>query len=250
MPALFAYLIAVGLLVGGGYGALSWLAAPEPVKVVAKAKPKPPPAHYADDAGSTPAQARPSNDGASEASKPGLAGKSEVNGADQAKVASTDKAVSSGQPLSASAKPEPPAGANARNANAQASGPAADQQARSVHAGIPQAASGQEAGQKADDAPPAEARQGDAVPAREEKQSAVAAVAPATAAKTARRPNVRQASRRSEKRRLDVMTLRTIELPDGRRMTQLIPYRAGDLPRRAGERGWDDRPAMAFEPDE
>jgi hypothetical protein len=42
MPALFAYLVAVGLLLGGGYGALSWLAAPEPVKVVAKAKPKPP----------------------------------------------------------------------------------------------------------------------------------------------------------------------------------------------------------------
>src|ERR1700744_237199 len=41
MPALFAYLIAVGLLLGGGYGALSWLAAPEPVKVVAKAKPIP-----------------------------------------------------------------------------------------------------------------------------------------------------------------------------------------------------------------
>lgn len=48
MPALFAYLIAVALLLGGGYGALSWLAAPEPVKVVAKATPKPPPAppHY------------------------------------------------------------------------------------------------------------------------------------------------------------------------------------------------------------
>jgi hypothetical protein len=42
MPALFAYLIAVGLLLGGGYGALSWLAAPEPVKVVAKPRPKPP----------------------------------------------------------------------------------------------------------------------------------------------------------------------------------------------------------------
>jgi hypothetical protein len=32
MPALLAYLIAVGLLLGGGYIALSWLAAPEPVK--------------------------------------------------------------------------------------------------------------------------------------------------------------------------------------------------------------------------
>src|ERR1700716_2847696 len=45
MPALFAYLVAVGLLLGGGYGALSWLAAPEPVKVAGKTKPKPPP-HY------------------------------------------------------------------------------------------------------------------------------------------------------------------------------------------------------------
>jgi hypothetical protein len=45
MPARFAYVMAVGLFLVGGYGALSWLAAPEPVKIVAKAKPKPPP-HY------------------------------------------------------------------------------------------------------------------------------------------------------------------------------------------------------------
>jgi hypothetical protein len=37
MPALFAYLLAIGLLLGGGYGALTWLAAPEPVKIAAKA---------------------------------------------------------------------------------------------------------------------------------------------------------------------------------------------------------------------
>ena len=42
MPALFAYMIAVGLLLGGGYGALNWLAAPEPVKVAATVKAKPP----------------------------------------------------------------------------------------------------------------------------------------------------------------------------------------------------------------
>jgi hypothetical protein len=40
MPALFAYLVAIGLLLGGGYGALTWLAAPEPLKVVIKARPK------------------------------------------------------------------------------------------------------------------------------------------------------------------------------------------------------------------
>jgi hypothetical protein len=38
MPALFAYLLAVCILLGGGYGALNWLAAPEPAKVTAKAK--------------------------------------------------------------------------------------------------------------------------------------------------------------------------------------------------------------------
>src|ERR1700681_34313 len=37
MPALFAYLIALCLLFGAGYGALNWLAEP-PVKVAAKAK--------------------------------------------------------------------------------------------------------------------------------------------------------------------------------------------------------------------
>jgi hypothetical protein len=37
MPALFAYLVAIGLLLGGGYGALTWLAAPEPLRVVTKA---------------------------------------------------------------------------------------------------------------------------------------------------------------------------------------------------------------------
>ena len=38
MPALFAYLIAIGLLLGGGYEALSWLAAPEPVTLAAKTR--------------------------------------------------------------------------------------------------------------------------------------------------------------------------------------------------------------------
>jgi hypothetical protein len=44
---LFAYLLAIGLLLGSGFGALSWLAAPEPVKVTAKARPaRPSPPHY------------------------------------------------------------------------------------------------------------------------------------------------------------------------------------------------------------
>ena len=57
MPALFAYLIAVALLLGGGYGALNWLTTPEPVKVVATATPKPPAPHYADNASPVSTQA-------------------------------------------------------------------------------------------------------------------------------------------------------------------------------------------------
>jgi hypothetical protein len=56
MPALFAYLIAVGSVLGGGYDALIWLAAPEPVKVVVKAKPKQPP-HYEASTEATPFEA-------------------------------------------------------------------------------------------------------------------------------------------------------------------------------------------------
>jgi hypothetical protein len=42
MPALFAYLLAVCIFLGGGYGALNWLATPEPAKVTVSAKPTPP----------------------------------------------------------------------------------------------------------------------------------------------------------------------------------------------------------------
>jgi hypothetical protein len=124
---------------------------------------------------------------------------------------------------------------------------------------MPQPATDQEAKQQVE-APPAAAKRDDSALARreeekheEEKRSAqavspgnaqtIASIAPTAAAKTAKRPYVRQASRRSEHRPLEVMTLRTIELPDGRRITQLIPHRSGDRYR-------GDSPAMVFEPDE
>jgi hypothetical protein len=264
MPALFAYLIAVALLLGGGYGALSWLATPEPVKVMAKAKPKPPPAHYADNSEPAAAEASPSEANSADASKPEAVSKTEIDNSDQVKAASNDKALSSDQaPSASSPQPEPPAAASQQEAKAQASGLAQDrqdrQQDRSAHAGMPQPATDQEAKQQVE-APPAAAKQDDSALARreeekheEEKQSAqavspgnaqsVASIAPAAAAKTAKRPHVRQASRRSEQRPLEVMTLRTIELPDGRRITQLIPHRSGDRYR-------GDGPAMVFEPDE
>jgi hypothetical protein len=58
---------------------------------------------------------------------------------------------------------------------------------------------------------------------------------PASASTAAAAPpkrTLRQTSRHSEKPALALMTLRTIEFPDGRRATQLIPYH--------GERALDD----------
>jgi hypothetical protein len=268
MPALFVYLIAVALLLGGGYGALSWLAAPEPVKVVAKAKPKPPPSHYADASGAS-TQANPPQASLSEAAKPEAMrkpeamSKPEVNGTDQVKTASSEAATRDQlPPTSSSPQPQPPATAGKQDARAAGTAPAqqtasAQQPDRSARAEMPQAAADHEAGH-----PPAtvpETNQDHPAPAKhEEKQPAqavspgavspdtpqsVASVAAASAAMTPKRPHVRQASRRSDKRPLEVMTLRTIELPDGRRMTQLIPYRRGDRYR-------DDGPAMAFDPNE
>src|ERR1700737_1281174 len=96
MPALLAYLIAVCLLLGGGYGALSWLAAPEPVKVASKAKPKPSP-HYA---ANSEASSRGENLPA-------------ISNIDQAAVASSDQPLSSASQASI--------GADGRGGQAQGS---------------------------------------------------------------------------------------------------------------------------------
>ena len=199
MPALFAYLIAVGLLLGGGYGALSWLAAPEPVKVAATAKSKPPsPPHHADN--SEPRETTPP-----EPSKPVI----------DDKTGSNDKTDSVDQFLSEAA---------AQDTKETSSGQTQDQPNRSAHAEMTPAGANQDAKQ------PAEA-------SSRGNQQAVSSIAPAAAAKTAKRPHLRQASSRSEKRGLALMTLRTIEFPDGRRVSQLIPYR-------------HDQRASVFEPDQ
>ena len=259
MPALFAYLIAVALLLGGGYGALNWLATPEPVKVAAKAKPQPPPSSHDADNGGASTQAS-----LSEAAKSQAVSKPEVNATDQVEAAS-NKAASSDQAPPTASLPQPqqlataqqPAPAGERGAKAAATAPmqqtAPPQQSdRSARAEMPPATVDQEAGRA--EAPAPGTNQD---PAKQEKQSAEAApgavppsisqslasTAPASAATTPKRAHVRQVSRRSEKRPLEVMTLRTIELPDGRRMNQLVPYRGGSLHR-------DVDPAMAFDPDD
>jgi hypothetical protein len=193
MPALFAYLLAVGLLLGGGYGALSWLAAPEPVKVVVKAKPKQPP-H--DEASSEATSFKTSS----------LA----INDRDQ---------VASANDPPSPARSEARVAASERGGQPQSSEPASAQQSR-VKAEISSAEDQQEVRQPA----PAVL----AVSASNAQAAATSPEAAATGARPVKRPRARPASGgHSEKSRLALMTLRTIEFPDGRRVTQLIPYRNG-----------------------
>lgn len=227
MPALFAYLIAVGLLLGGGYGALSWLAAPEPVKVAEKAKPKrPPPSHY-DEANSEEISQAASVASSSDASPSSIV---DDNGA---------------APASNEPPPSPRAGsgpaANEGGAQVQTSEPARDQKNLSANA----EASPDEVKQGAESSPSdftQEAKQ--PAPAASavspDNQNIAASAAPAV--KPAKRSHARQAAGRSQRfaeRRAPavMMTLRTIEFPDGRRVSQLIPYRSAE-------------PVWAFEPED
>lgn len=214
MPALFAYLIAVGFLLGGGYGALSWLAAPEPVKVVAKAKPELP----------RRAEAK------FETSSPETSSLSEKisSGPGAPEITDSGRAMASGSSeLTSSELPAPQsissAAATERGASAETSSSPRSQQSRSAHAEITSAEANQPAPVVSAQVLPAQVLS----PASPGNQQASASAAPA--AKTSKRPHVRQATGgRSEKSALAPMTLRTIEFPDGRRVTQLVPYRSGE----------------------
>src|SRR6202045_3812059 len=217
MPALFAYLLAVGILLGGGYGALSWLAAPEPVKVAAKNKPKPSPHYHASP------QVTAS---ASQASPPA------PKDSDQAVTNSNDRPSSLQSEARAAsepgAQPQTPVAEDQQNLSAVAVAPS-DETRQHAEASPEEK---QEANQPPEAAPPVSANN---------QRSAASTTAPAPAAKTARRLHLRQASSRSEmgreRRALAVMTLRTIEFPDGRRVNVLVPYRGPER-------------ALAFQPDD
>jgi hypothetical protein len=203
MPALFAYLIAVGLLLGGGCGALSWLAAPEPVRVAAKAKPKPP--HY--DYGRDP-----------------YGGNAESGAAAASDSASIPPVVSNSDRAASAADVDAPlpgtnVAASERGAKEEASRPVQDQQSRAAAVA------------------PAVGKQ--PLPTTERQQPKQASEQPAqavspspashgnrqtAAAKIPRRQHLRQANGRSEPA-LALMNLRTIEFSDRRRVSQLIPYR-------------------------
>jgi hypothetical protein len=219
MPALFGYLLAVALLLGGGYGALGWLAAPEPVKLAAHAKPR---AHYR--VASETVTPEPSSPA--------------INDHDQAAATSNNPPPSSVTTTGLAA--------SERGAQAEVPASATDQQPRSASAQV-----------RADepehhaDTSPVEAKQAEAKQVKQvDKQPPQAALqsssgsaqspssaVPSATAKSVTHPHARQAGYRSEKRELALMTLRTIEYPDGRRITRLIPYR--------GEERF-----LAFQPDE
>jgi hypothetical protein len=216
---LFAYLIAVGLLLGGGYGALSWLAAPEPepVKVAVKVKPRPP---RHDEAGLEVTSQRSAVASASDAgsSSPG-------NSEQGASAGLTDQTAADPNGQSSSRQ----SGSGMATMEAEVSEPARDQQSRSADAEV----SLPDARQKVEQPAPA------ASPVLSSNQPTTATAAVAT--KAVKRSHLRQAGshpkRPAETRALVAMTLRTIEFADGRRVTRLIPYRSPER-------------AMAFEPDE
>jgi hypothetical protein len=224
MPALFAYLIALGLLFGTGYGALNWLAQPEPVKVAAKAKPKskspPYQAPSQEVAEATPPASK--SDDSSPASKPS------VNDHDGASLSIDRQTPPLAQPSAAAAQP------SAAAADKQATPPEATAPApaiRSANAEI----SSEEAKRSSDETRrSAELSIKPAVRADQPRTSQTrtsqtdVSSAPEANDRISKRSHPRQTGSHGERRALAVMTLRTIEFPDGRRITQLIPLGGGE----------------------
>jgi hypothetical protein len=198
----------------GGYGAFNCLAAPEPVKfVAAKAKPKPTP-HY---------EANPEATYSEASSSAGS-----VSAPSSSALDDSDRAASGSNEQPSSPRPEVNLAAGEHGAKAEISGPAQDQQNRSAIAEVSPA----EPSQHAEAAPAENATQEARLPAQAvpsvspNKQQITASTAAVSLATPMKRLRLRQAL--SEKRSRALMTLPTIEFPDGRRITQLIPYRNGE----------------------
>jgi hypothetical protein len=236
MPALFGYLLVVGLLLGGGYGALNWLAAPEPAKVVSKVAHKPSSrSHYPE---ISDVKSPESTSATAITAQSNFAGPS-----------GNEKSGSDDRPAPAPAQAD--TAAKERGTQASDSAPSPDQAITSANVQVSrQRATG----------------------AREEASDGVSVTKSKAPSKEARKPTRKMASRdhrhdphddnaelddrhspeqrqafaghqyaggttkserdkatKSERdnptgRPLALMTLRTIEFPDGRRVSQLLPY--------------------------
>jgi hypothetical protein len=178
MPALFAYLVAIGLLLGGGYGALTWLVAPEPLKVVIKARPKQAPRQPAGSEG------RPDVEQPKMDSMAANDGEHATIGASRPFTPSAPDAVAPARQAASTEQPvenKPPADAEASPTETNRTSPSVRKVSTSGHA--------------------------------------------IELASTSRsRP--RHTGDRPVQRKLQLMTLRTIEFADGRRVTRLLPYRS------------------------
>lgn len=225
MPALFAYLIAVALLLGGGYGALSWLAAPEPVKVAVKAKPK------------SPSRDEAKLETRSSEAKSSDMKSSEASASEASLLARNDSdPVASGPSGLSQPSPSPQAGpAAAATATEQEGAQAIGQGAQMAASPLSEPAQGHQDAPANTEMARAEIDQPVETPSQAvapvPPASQQSALSPATLAKAVRQRHPRPVSGRSEKSVIEksglaVMTLRTIEFPDGRRVTRLIPYRS------------------------
>jgi len=201
MPALFAYILAVAIFLGGGYGALNWLAAPEPVKVATKTKHAPRPEVY----GATAAKPAEPTDIATPVAVP-LAAASDRSG--KADASSPPPAGAS----AAAATPDKRYDAMARIDTTVAETPAAPA-APAIKPAIAPTSTKPEAQSEA--AKPVIAKTASA-----ERESRRIEAQP-------KRSRIRQAEERGH-RRYEVMTLRTIEFDDGHRETRLLPLRRRD----------------------
>jgi hypothetical protein len=184
MPALAAYLIALCLLLGGGYGALNWLsAAPTVTHVGPRVKAKSNPPSY---------ELHPESPRAISSSPNAF----EVGAAEPTKSETADYRP----PASSIPRPGATAADDALSGDRRV-----DNGDRTTPHRVPSASDGK-------------------VVANE--------VAPksnrtfTTRGKAVKPTHPQQQATRSDKRRLILMTLRTIQFPDGRQTTQLIPYRS------------------------
>jgi hypothetical protein len=220
MPVLFAYLIALTLLVGGGYGALNWLVTPEPVKVAAKVRhhPRPTPNYETIEpplsAGEQPGVESPEANAAA-ASKVMDEGRRDMTSAASDHAAQISSSPAAPAPTEQKtieqqrseakqiAAVEPGEKPQIRAARAQmASRPKRVVESRAQPASRP---TKRQAADEDDDKPVARPR--------------LARVADSAERRGMDRPL------RVERRKLALMTLRTIEFSDGTRATRLIPYR-------------------------
>jgi hypothetical protein len=232
---MFGYLVVVGLLLGGGYGALNWLAAPEPAKVVSKVAHKPSSrSHYPE---------------ISDVKSPESISTAITAQSNSAGPSGNEKSGSDDRPAPASAQAD--TAAKEQGTPASVSAPAPDpaipspnvQVSRLRATGAREEVSDGVSVTKAK-APSTEARkptrkmtsrdhrhdphdddvEQDDRHSPEQRQSFAGHQYAGAATKGERDKATKSERDNPTGRPLAVMTLRTIEFPDGRRVSQLLPY--------------------------